>query len=242
MILSKSRHFILFTLYFVVAYVIGCEFDEPYVPDYAGSSTLSGQIITNPVTDLTSTEVFLRGQDSFANVTGADGVFNFQHVPPGDYLLQVQKHPYLQNTFPVTIRKSTDEEVGVLESTLTGAITGTIPADKLALIDAEVGLILYIDGVPTTLQQDSEEDITIDSESTETIIDFRSTIRITVYVDDIPYSAIVFDDWQFLVEFVPTGIYSDIRVKANSGETAFPIPLDGPVVIKSGQTRVLPPE
>ena len=241
MILSKPVYPVLFALCLILTYVIGCEFDEPYVPDYAGSSTLAGRIITDPVMDLTATEVFLRGQDSFASVSGADGVFHFQHVPPGDYLLQVQKKPYLQDSFPVTIRKSTDERAGDLEFALTGAIAGTIPEDKLALIDAEVVLIMYIDGVPTTLQQDGEEDIVIDL-SSESEINIRATIRITVYVDDTPYSATVFDGGQFLVEFVPTGIYSDIQVKANSEEATLPIALDGPVVVKSGQTRVLPPE
>jgi len=52
---------------------------------------------------------------------------------------------------------------------------------------------------------------------------------------------VVQDDGNFIVEFVPPGIYNDIRVKVNSGENAIPVVSGGPVVIKSGQTRFLPP-
>ena len=243
MALLRFRYFILFTLCLIVACVTGCEFDDPYVPDYAGSSTLIGKIAAEPAMDLTGTEIFLRsvpGQNSFADVTGVSGEFRFQDIPPGDYSLQVQKRPYLRDTFPVSVSKSADENAGDLKAELKGAIAGVIPDDKLTVMHGEVEVTVYIDGVPLTLQQDDGDDFTINLSSSESNISIHATTRITVYVDDISYSATVQSEGQFLVEFVPPGIYNDIRVKLNSKETAFPIASGGPVVVKSGQTRVLP--
>ena len=241
MTLLRYRHSMLLILCLIVACTTGCEFDEPYVPDYAGSSTLTGQIVADPVMDLTGAEVFLRGQNSFADVTGTDGKFGFQDIPPGDYSLQVQKRPYLQGTFPVSVSKSANESAGNLKAELKGAISGFIPDGKMTLLHGEVELTIYVDGVPTTLQQDSDDDLAISLSSADSNINIRAIIRITVYIDDVPYSAIVQGERQFLVEFVPPGIYNDIRVRLNSKETAFPIALGGPVVVKSGQTRVLSP-
>ena len=69
---SKHKYLLLLASCFAI-YIIGCGFDNPYVPEVVGSSTLTGQIVTEPAIDLTGTEVLLRGQDSFAAVTGADG-------------------------------------------------------------------------------------------------------------------------------------------------------------------------
>ncbi len=241
MTLMRYTYSMLLVLCLIVACITGCEFDEPYVPDYAGSSTLTGQIATEPGMDLTGAEVFLRGQDSFADIAGVDGKFYFQHIPPGDYSLQVQKRPYLQDTFPVSISKSANEDAGDLKAELKGAISGVIPDDKLTIIHGEVELIVYVDGVPITLQQDNEDDLSISLSSSESIINIQAIIRITVYIDDVPYSATVQSEGQFLVEFVPPGIYNDISVRLNSKETAFPIVSGGTVVVKSGQTRILPP-
>jgi len=240
MISLKTRYFAFFVLCLaVICIIIGCEFDEPYVPDFAGSSTLTGRIITDPAMDLTGMEALLHDRDSFADVTGADGKFCFQDIPPGDYLLHAQKKPYLQDSFRVTVRKSIDEDAGDLKSELKGAIAGTIPNDKLAVIYGEVELIVYVDGVPLIMQGSNENELTIDVSSTESNISIHTATRIMVYVDGVPYSALIQDNGEFVVEFVPPGIYNDIRVKLNSKEDTLSITSGDPVVVQSGQTRVL---
>ena len=222
--------------------VTGCEFDNPYVPDSAGSSTLTGRIVTDPVTDLTGAEVFLRGRDSFAAVTDADGRFRFQDIPPGDYSLEIQKKPYLQESFPVNVHKSVDEHIGDVDINLKGAITGTIPDDKIAIIHGEVEVVVYIDGVPLVPQRANEGDLIINLSSTESSIAIHAETKVTVYIDNVAYSATVQDEGSFIVEFVPPGIYNDIRIKLDSGEDSLPIVSGGPVVVKSGQTRLLIPK
>jgi hypothetical protein len=221
--------------------IAGCEFDNPYVPDSASSSTLTGRIVTDPAMDLTGVEVLLRGQDSFAAITDADGKFRFRDIPPDDYSLQVQKKPYLQDSFPVSVRKSMDEDIGNVDIKLKGAIAGAIPNDKIAIIHGEVEVVIYIDDIPLVPQRDSEGAITIDLSSTESSISIEAATKITVYIDNAPYSATVQDEGNFIVEFIPPGIYNDIRVKLNSEENALPIVSGGPVVVKSGQTRFLTP-
>ena len=221
--------------------IAGCEFDNPYVPDSAASSTLTGRIITDPVMDLAGVEVLLRGQDSFAAVTDADGRFHFRDISPGDYSLQVQKKPYLQDSFPVSVRKSMDEDIGDVNVKLKGAIAGAIPNDKIAIIHGEVEVVVYIDGIPLVPKRDSEGALTIDLSSTENTISIEAATKITVYIDDVPYSATVQDEGIFIVEFIPPGIYNDIKVKLNSQENALPIVSGRPVVVKSGQTRFLTP-
>ena len=89
MALLLSRYLVLFVACLLAVCVISaCEFDDPYVPDFAGSSTLAGRIVAEPATDLAGAEVFLHGQDSFTGVADADGRFHFQYIPPGDYLLR----------------------------------------------------------------------------------------------------------------------------------------------------------
>jgi hypothetical protein len=216
----------------------GCDFENPYVPESAGSSTLAGRIVADPMINLTGTEVILRGQDSFATVTGANGEFAFRDIPPGDYSLQAQKKPYLQDTISVNIPKSEDR-VEDVDIKLKGAIAGTIPDDKIAIIHGEVEVVVYIDGIPLVPRQDSAGDFTIHMSSTESSISIQAATKITVYIDNVPYLATVQDEGTFIAEFVPPGIYSDIRVKLNSKESALPIVSGGPVVVKSGQTRFL---
>lgn len=236
----KYIYLILTILCFATAYITGCEFDDPYVPESAGSSTLTGRIVTEPTMNLTGAEVFLRGQNSFGSVTGTDGFFHFQDISPGNYSLQIQKKPYLQYSQPVVVRKSTDEDLGDIKIELKGAIAGTIPDDKIAIVHGEVEVIVYIDGIPFVPQQDSEGDLTIDLSSPESAISIQAEPKITVYVDNVPYSATVQDGGNFIVEFIDPGIYNDIRVRLNSQETSFPLVSGGTVVVKSGQTRFIP--
>ena len=239
MIFLKFRYFAILITIFTLVSVIGCDFDDPYVPDSAGSSTLTGRIVTNPETDLTGAKVLLSGQDSFATVADADASFLFQDVPPGNYSLYVEKEPYLQDSISVSIEKSTEKDIGNVHFNLKGAIIGTIPDDKISIVNGEVEIVVYIDGVPLVLQPDNEDDFTIDLSSPDSTITVQAATRITVYIDNVIYSAMVQDDKTFLVEFVPPGVYNDIRVKVNSGETAIPIVSGGPVVIRGGQTRFL---
>ncbi len=223
-----------------ICVIPSCEFDDPYVPDFAGSSTLTGRIVAEPATDVTGAEVFLRGQESFTGIADADGRFHFQYITPGDYFLQVQKRPYLKANFPVTIRKSMDIDTGDVRSNLKGAIAGTIPADKLANIHGELELVVYADGVPLILDKGGEGDLSIDL-STESNLIIHTITRITVFIDDVPYSAIIESGGEFLAEFIPPGIYSDVRVRLNTEGNSLPIASGSPIVVKSGQTRVLAP-
>ena len=240
MIFLKNRYLTLLAPCLAIVYIVGCEFDNPYVPDSAGSSTLAGRIVTDPVVDLTRVEVLLRGQDSFAAVTDADGRFRFRDIPPGDYSLQIQKKPYLQDSFPVSVRKSMDEDIGNINVELKGAIAGAIPNDKVAIIHGEVEVVVYVDGIPLVPHRDSEGAFAIDLSSTESSISIEAATKITVYIDDVPYSATVVDEGNFIAEFIPPGIYNDIRVKLNSKEDALPIVSDGLVEVKSGQTHFVP--
>ncbi len=242
MISLIPRYFALFIACLLAICVISaCEFDDPYVPDFAGSSTLTGQIVTEPETDVAGTEVFLRGQDSFIDVADADGRFHFQYIAPGDYFLQVQKRPYLNTGFPVIIRKSMDVDMGDLKGNLKGAIAGTIPRDKLGNIHGELELVVYANGVPLILDKGGEGDLAIDLSSTESNIIIHTITRITVFIDNVPYSAIIEEGGEFLAEFIPPGIYSDVRVKLNTEGNSLPIASGSPIVVKSGQTRVLAP-
>jgi len=234
----KNTFFAIFAILIIVL-VAGCDFENPYVPDYAGSSSLTGRIVTDPVIDLTGTEIVLRGQKSSATVTGADGIFYFRDMTPGDYSLQIQKKPYLLDSFPVSISKATDDDLGDIKIGLKGAIAGNIPNDKIPIVRGEVEVIVYIDGVPLVPQEDSEGELTIDLSSPESSISIRAETKISVYVDSVPYSAVVTNDGNFIVEFVPQGIYNDIRIQYNSEDSAVLIGSGGPVVVKSGQTRLL---
>jgi hypothetical protein len=243
MIFLKQRHFAFIILCLAIFFIAGCEFDDPYVPEYASSSTLTRRIVTDPLIELDGIEVLLRGQSSFAAVTDADGTFHFRDIPPDDYSLHVQKKPYLRDSFSVSVEKSTDEDMGKIKVELKGAIVGTIPNNKVSIIQGEVEVIVYIDGIPLVMQQDDIDDFTIDLSSTESNISIEASTKITIYIDGVTYPGTVQDEGSFIVEFVPPGIYSDIRVKLNSKEeNTFPIVSGRPVVIKNGQTRFLTPE
>ena len=225
----------------MILFITGCEFSDPYVPEYASSSTLTGRIVTDPVIELDGIEVLLRGQSSFVAITNSDGFFLFEDIPPGDYFLHMQKKPYLQNIFPVSVQKSTDEDMGEINVELKGAVAGIIPNNKIAIVHGEVEIVICVDGVPIMLQ-DSADNLVIDLSSTESKITIETATKITIYIDDVSYSATVQDKGNFIVEFVPPGIYSDIRIKLNSGDDALPVVSGGPVVVKNGQTRFLTPE
>jgi len=241
MIFLKHKHLIFTALCFAVLLVTGCDFDNPYVPENASSSALTGRIVTDPVMELNGIEVLLRGQSSFAAVTDADGRFHFQDIQPDDYIIYFQKKPYLQNSFPVSVSKSTEEDMGDIKVQLKGAVAGVIPNDKTAIVHGEVEIVIYINGVPLVLQEDDADNFTIDLSSTESKISIEASTQITIYIDGVPYSATVQDEGTFIAEFVPPGIYSDIRVKLNSDQDAIPIVSGGPVVVRNGQTRFLAP-
>ena len=240
MIFPNRIYLLLPLLCLALVYATGCGFDDPYVPDSAGSSMLTGRIVTEPEIDSAGAEVLLRGPGSFASITDADGVFRFRDIPPGDYSLQIQKKPYLQYSRVLSVHKSTDEYIGDIDVELKGAIAGAIPNDKISVIHGEVEVIVYIDGIPFVPQKDGADDLTIDLSSTESVISVQAATKITVYIDNVSYSATVQDRGNFIVEFIEPGIYSDIRVKLNSQETALPLVSGGPVVVKSGQTRSIP--
>jgi len=242
MISTKSRYYILFVPYIAIVFILwGCEFEDPYVPDTAGSSSLTGRIVTNPSIDLNGSEVILRGDESFATIADPNSFFQFYNIPPGDYSLQVQKRPYLQDSIPISIKKSTDGSIGDIVFELKGAIVGTIPDDDIAIVHGEVEVIVYINGIPLVPEADNEGDFTINLSSTDSTINIRAATKITVYIDNIPYSAVIQNDGNFIVEFIPPGIYNDIKVKIDSDQDTIPIFSDGPIVVKSGQIRVIQP-
>lgn len=222
----------------VLVYMTGCGFDNPYVPDEVGSSSLTGRIITEPAMSMQNADVLLEGEYSFAAVADFNGVFVFEDIPPGNYNLHLQKSPYLQEVLPVTLQKSMNEDLGDIKFKLNGAISGVIPENKISIVHGEVDVTVYVDGVP--LLSNQSDDITIQLSSEKSTISVSAVTKITVYIDSVPYSAIVQEKGIFIVEFVPPGIYNDVRIKLNSTmEKTFPIVSGEPVVVNSGQTRFL---
>lgn len=236
MILSVKHISIIFC--FIILYFTGCGFDNPYVPDEAGSSSLTGRIISEPVMDMQNAKILLEGEYSFATITDTNGVFNFQDIPPGIYDLHIQKSPYLQEAMPVIIKKSTQENLGDVKFKLNGAISGIIPEKEISIVHGEIDITIYVDGVP--LLNDQNEEVKIQLSSEKSKISVNAVTKIIVYVDSLPYSAVVQDKGIFIVEFVPPGVYNDVRIKLNSGmDKTFPIVSGEPVVVNSGQTRFL---
>ncbi len=224
---------------FVLVYMMGCGFDNPYVPDEVGSSSLTGRIITEPAMSMQNADVLLEGEHSFAAATDFNGVFIFEDVPPGSYNLHIQKSPYLQEVLPVTLEKSMYKDLGDIKFKLNGAISGIIPEDKISIVHGEVDVTVYVDGVPL-LSNPNDDDLTIQLSSEKSKITVNAVTKITVYIDSVPYSAIVQEKGIFIVEFVPPGIYNDVRIKLNSTiEKTFPVVSGEPVVVNSGQTRFL---
>lgn len=228
------------TFFFLVLYIMGCGFDDPYVPDSVGSSTLKGRIITEPVTDITGTEIHLRGPYSFAVITDSSGNFSFKDIPPGNYIVHLQKSPYLLDSFPVNVKKADKEIVGDIKIKLRGAIAGVIPSDKISILQGEVEIVVYVNGVPNIPQRNQNGDFFIDLSSPDNVITIRTITKTTVYIDGTGYTAKVMDDGNFIVEFVPPGIYNDIKVKLNSKEDTLTLISNGTIEVKSGQTRILP--
>ncbi len=225
---------------FIVIYIAGCGFDDPYVPDSVGSSTLKGRIVTEPVTDITGTEIHLRGSSSFAVLTDSAGNFSFKDIPPGNYIVHLQKSPYLLDSFPVNVKKANEEIIDDIKVKLHGAIAGVIPSDKISILQGEVEIVVYVNGIPNIPQRDQNGDFFIDLSSPDSIITIRTVTKTTVYIDDTVYTAKVMDDGNFIVEFVPPGIYNDIKVKLNSKEDTLTLVSNGTIEVKSGQTRTLP--
>lgn len=231
----SGLHIIIFCL--IIVYITGCDFDNPYIPDTVGSSSLTGRIVTDPFMDLNGTQVLIRGQDAYATLADANGVFLFQDIPPGDYILYMQKSPYLQESKTIFIRKATSEDLGDIKVSLKGAISGIVPKDKISIVHGEVDITVYIDGIP--IAEPKDEDINIKLSSEKSNISIQAEAKITIYIDNAIYSAAVKDKGAFIIGFVPPGIYNDIRIKLNSFDKAFPIVSGEPVVVKSGQTLSL---
>lgn len=225
---------------FIVFYITGCGFNDPYVPDSVGSSTLKGHIVTEPTMDTNQIEVHLRGSSSFSALTDLSGNFSFKNIPPGNYLVHLQKSPYLLDSFPVNVKKADEEIIGDIKVKLHGAIAGVIPSDKISILQGEVEIVVYVNGIPNIPQRNQNGDFFIDLSSPDNIITIKTITKTTVYVDDTGYTAKVMDDGNFIVEFVPPGIYNDIKVKLNSKEDTLTLVSDGTIEVKSGQTRILP--
>jgi hypothetical protein len=213
---------------FVMLYLTGCGFDDPYVPDSVGSSTLSGRIVANPSTDITETEVILKGQESLSAISDANGKFEIDDIIPGDYVLQTN--------LPVSIAKATKDDLGELNIKLQGAISATIPLNKMGTLYGEFEIVVYVNGVPRVPERNTDGEFIIDLSSTGNDINIRTVTKTIVYIDGTSYSAKVLDGGELLVEFVPPGIYTDIRVKTNISGGTLPISTV-PIEVKSGEIR-----
>ena len=226
----------------IALYVIGCGFDDPYVPASVGSSTLSGGIVTDPIIDIAGAEVILRGQESLSTVADINGRFKLSDIPSGIYTLQLQKSPYLQSNISVTVAKDSKKDMGDLKVKLQGAISGIIPKNKLGTLYGEFEIVVYVDGVPRVPEKNSNGDYMIDLSASGNDINIRTVTKTIVYIDGTPYSAKVLDEGKIFVEFVPPGIYNDVRVKQNTGNNTLSMTPGGPIVVNSGETRSMSAE
>ena len=234
-----KANFIISLTVCLVFYISGCGFDDPYVPESVGSSTINGRIVTDPITDIAGAEVILRGEESLSTVADANGNFYLDDIKPGSYNLQLQKSPYLQSSIPVTVAKLSKQDMGDLKVKLLGAISGTVPKEKLGTLYGEFEIVVYVDGVPRVPEKNANGDYMIDLSASGNDINIRTITKTIVYIDDTPYSAKVLDEGNILVEFVPTGIYNDVRVKLNTGDKTLSLAPVGPIVVNSGETRTL---
>ena len=227
-------------LFSISIYIMGCsEFDDPYVPASVGSSSLTGRIITDPTTDATNAEAILKGQDSTSVITDSYGKFQFQDITPGSYTLQLQKSPYLQDNIPVNISKASDKDMGDINVKLDGAVSGKVPNDKISSLYGEFEIVIYVDGVPRLPQKNDNGDYMIDHLSSTGDVKIHTVTKTIVFVDGVQYSAKVLDGGVIMIEFVPPGIYNDIRVKTTTKEGSLPLSSEGPIVVNSGETRYI---
>ena len=181
----KRHNYFTGVLFCIISLIlVGCDFEDPYVPDYAGSSTIKGKLISNPPINLDKTQVLLRGEDSFAVVTDVNGEFSFRDLPPGEYILFVQKTPYIQDSFHISVPKSNNLNLGELLVSPKGAIAGNIPSNKLAILQGELEIVIYINGTPLIVDQSEDRDFTIGLKSTDSDIDIQAETKIAVYIDD----------------------------------------------------------
>lgn len=234
--LRSARHLLTFI---IAISIIGCEFDDPYVPDSVGSSTLIGHIVTDPISDVSNVEVILNGKHSFATLTDSTGTFKFVDIPPGDYTVIIQKSPYLQDDFTVSVQKSQERDIGQIKLKLKGAISGTIPKEKISILQGEVELIVYVNGIPRIPHRNVDGDFYLDLSSSDSIITIKTVTKIIVFLNGKSYNAKLMDNGIFLVEFVPPGIYNDVEVKLSSGQEVLPIVTNATIEVKGGQTRVI---
>jgi len=238
----KTNVVISIIICLLALYIYGCGFDDPYVPESVGSSTINGRIVTDPVADTAGAEVILRGEESISTLADVNGNFYLSDIKPGSYTLQLQKSPYLQSSIPVTVTKSSNQDMGDLKVKLLGAISGTVPKEKLGMLYGEFEIVVYVDGIPRVPEKNANGDYMIDLSASGNDINIRTVTKTIVYIDGTPYSAKVLDEGNILVEFVPPGIYSDVRVKLNSGDNTLSMTPIGPIVVNSGETRTLSAE
>jgi len=234
-----KANFIISLTVCLVLYISGCGFDDPYVPESVGSSTINGRIVTDPITDVAGAEVILRGEESLSTVADANGNFYLNDIKPGSYTLQLQKTPYLQNSIPVNVAKLSKQDMGDLKVKLLGAISGTVSKEKLGTLYGEFEIVVYVDGVPRVPEKNANGDYMIGLSASGNDINIRTVTKTIVYIDGTPYLAKVLDEGQILVEFVPPGIYNEVRVKMNTGNNTLSLAPVGPIVINSGETRFL---
>lgn len=234
-----KANFIISLIVCLVLYISGCGFDDPYAPESVGSSTINGRIVTDPITDIAGAEVILRGDESLSTVADVNARFNFSDVKPGSYTLQLQKSPYLQSSIPINVAKLSKQDMGDLKVKLLGAISGTVPKEKLGTLYGEFEIVVYVDGVPSVPEKNANGDYVIGLSASGNDINIRTVTKTIVYIDGTPYSAKVLDEGQILVEFVPPGIYNDVSVKMNTGNNTLSLAPVGPIVVNSGETRFL---
>lgn len=233
----KLRYILI--LLFIPIYIIGCGFDDPYVPASAGSSKLSGRVVTDPITDVTNAEVILRGEYSTSVIADTNGKFQIKDITPGSYVLQIQKSPYLQSNIKVDIPKAIHKDMGDINLKLNGAISGKVPQEKISTLYGEFEIVVYVDGVPRLPVKNKDGEYTIDYLPTSGDVKIYTVTKTIVFIDNEQYSAKVLEDGEILTEFVPPGIYNSVKVKTTTKEGFLPLTTEGPIVVNSGETRYL---
>ncbi len=229
----------IFIVFFISIYIIGCGFDDPYVPASVGSSRLSGRIITDPKMDVTNAEVILKGEYPTSVIADANGKFQIKDITPGSYTLQIQKSPYLLSSINIDIPKASNIDMGDIYLKLNGAISGKVPQEKISSLYGEFEIVVYVDGIPRLPVKNKYGEYTIDHLPTSGDVKIYTVTKTIVFIDNEQYSAKVLEDGEILTEFVPPGIYNNIKVKTTSKEGFLPLTTEGPIVVNSGETRYL---